>query len=244
VSDIRLALIGMGKMGRALAELGPQSGFSIVARLDERETAGGIKPEALNGAQVAIEFTTPQSAPRNIKDVVAAGCPIVVGTTGWQADAPDVERRVRDKQGAMLVASNFSVGVNIFEQIAAHAARLMANAPGFEAHLVETHHSAKKDAPSGTAIMLQRAVEPALGHPVAVSSVRVGSVPGTHEIIFDGHYEQIRLEHVARDRRVFAEGALLAARWLVARKRSGVFTMRDVLSPASGDAVTSEVDRG
>jgi len=234
MSDIRLALIGMGKMGRTLAELAPGSGFAVVARLDEHETAGGISREALSGAQVAIEFTTPAAAPRNIKDVLSAGCPIVVGTTGWQAEAPSIEAWVREHKGALLAASNFSIGVNVFQQIVARAAELMAQAPGFETHLVETHHSAKKDAPSGTAIMLQRAVEAGLGHPVGVSSIRVGSVPGTHEVIFDTHYEQIRLEHVARDRRVFAEGALVAARWLVSAPRTGVFTMRDVLSSPEG----------
>lgn len=230
MSDIRLALIGLGKMGRTLAELAPASGFAVVSRLDERETTGGISREALNGAQVAIEFTAPAAAPRNIRDVVAAGCPIIVGTTGWQAEAPAIEAWVREHKGALLAASNFSIGVNVFEQIVARAATLMARAPGFETHLVETHHSAKKDAPSGTAIMLQRAVEAGLGHSVGVSSIRVGSVPGTHEVIFDTHYEQIRLEHMARDRRVFAEGALVAARWLASAPRSGVFTMRDVLS--------------
>jgi 4-hydroxy-tetrahydrodipicolinate reductase len=241
MSDIRLALIGMGKMGRILAELAPSSGFTLVSRLDERETAGGISREALNNAQVAIEFSVPAAAPRNIRDVVAAGCPIVVGTTGWQSEAAAVEAWVRDHKGALLAASNFSIGVNIFDQIVARAAELMASAPGFETHLVETHHSAKKDAPSGTAIMLQRSAEAGLGHAVGVSSVRVGSVPGTHEVIFDAHFEQIRLEHVARDRRVFAEGALVAARWLASVPRTGVFTMRDVLSspPPTGSTERS-----
>lgn len=234
MSDIRLALIGMGKMGRAVAELAPRAGFAVVARLDEKETSTGIQPPDLANAQVAIEFTTPAAAPRHIRAVVAAGCPIVVGTTGWQAEAPSIEAFVRDKGGALLAASNFSIGVNIFAQIVARAAELMAKAPGFEAQIVETHHSAKKDAPSGTAIMMEREAAARLGHPVNVSSIRVGSVPGTHELIFDAHYEQIRLEHVARDRRVFAEGALVAARWLVTTGRSGVFSMRDVLAD-SGD---------
>jgi 4-hydroxy-tetrahydrodipicolinate reductase len=229
MSDTRLALIGMGKMGRTLAELAPQAGFEVVARLDEGDTANGITRDALHGAHVAIEFTTPAAAPRNIRDVVAAGCPIVVGTTGWQAEAAAVEAWVREHNGALLAASNFSIGVNIFAQIVARASELMSAAPGFEAHMVETHHSAKKDAPSGTAIMLERAAAAGLGHDVGISSIRVGSVPGTHELIFDAHYEQIRLEHVARDRRVFAEGALFAAHWLLAQARAGIFTMQDAI---------------
>jgi 4-hydroxy-tetrahydrodipicolinate reductase len=133
----------------------------------------------------------------------------------------------------MLTATNFSLGVNIFEQVVAVAARLLGGTPGFEAHLVETHHSAKKDAPSGTAVTLARSASAAWGHDIPITSIRTGSVPGTHEFIFDAPFEQIHLEHIARDRRVFAEGALVAAGWLIGRR--GVFTMRDVLSTSSGD---------
>jgi 4-hydroxy-tetrahydrodipicolinate reductase len=123
--------------------------------------------------------------------------------------------------------------VNIFEQIVAHAAGLLANAPGFEAQIVETHHSAKKDAPSGTANTLGKAASAAWGKEIPITSVRTGSVPGTHEFIFDAPFEQIHLEHVARDRRVFAEGALVAAKWLVGKQ--GIFTMKDVLQPQKAD---------
>jgi 4-hydroxy-tetrahydrodipicolinate reductase len=118
----------------------------------------------------------------------------------------------------------------------AEAARLFAAIPGFDGHMVETHHTAKKDAPSGTAASLARSAERAGGRPLPITSVRVGSVPGTHEVIFDGAFEQVRLVHEARDRRVFAEGALTAARWLVGR--TGVFTMQDVLSSPTADAHT------
>ena len=127
----------------------------------------------------------------------------------------------------MLSAANFSLGVNIFEHILYATGRLMSQAQGFDAHLIETHHTAKKDAPSGTALMLEMAVRRGWGREVPITSVRTGSVPGTHEILFDAPFEQIRLSHVARDRRVFAEGALIAASWLIGRK--GVFTMADVL---------------
>ena len=132
----------------------------------------------------------------------------------------------------MLTAPNFSVGVAIFDRVVAEAARMFAGVEGFDGHLIETHHTAKKDAPSGTAASLAASAERASGLTMPITSVRVGSVPGTHEVVFDGAFEQVRLVHEARDRRVFAEGALAAARWLVGRR--GVFTMQDVLSTPSG----------
>lgn len=227
----KLAIIGMGKMGHAIAELAPARGWDVVARLDEAECSKGITRELLGGADVAVEFTTPAASPANIRAAVTARCPIVVGTTGWGDQMDAVTAFVRENNGALLAASNFSLGVNIFEQIVAYAATLLGRAPGFDAHLIETHHSAKKDAPSGTALMLARAARAGWGRDIPVTSVRTGSVPGTHELVFDAPFEQVRLEHVARDRRVFAEGALVAARWLIGKR--GVFTMRDVLATPS-----------
>jgi 4-hydroxy-tetrahydrodipicolinate reductase len=230
---LKLALIGMGKMGRALEQLAPDRGFDIVAKFDEKEVAGGagITRESLNGADVAVEFTVPDAAVANIEACVAAGCPVVVGTTGWYAQAGSVEKLVAERGGAMLWSPNYSIGVNLFQRLVEHAAELVGTAPGFDVHLVETHHAAKKDAPSGTAGSLARALAQVLGREVPITSVRTGHVPGTHELVFDSPFETIRLEHVARDRRVFAEGALLAARWLVGRQ--GTFSMRDVLGFAS-----------
>ncbi len=225
-----MALIGMGKMGRAIALLAEERDCEIVAQIDPSlPNAASISRETLGSADVAIEFTVPSAAPANIRACLAARCPVVVGTTGWYADLPAITREVEQAGGAMFVAPNFSVGVAIFDRVVSEAARLFAGVPGFEAHLVETHHSAKQDAPSGTAASLARTAELAAGRPLAITSVRVGSVPGTHELIFDAPFEQVRLVHEARDRRVFAEGALVAARWLVGR--TGVFGMQDVLSP-------------
>jgi 4-hydroxy-tetrahydrodipicolinate reductase len=230
MSAKRLAIVGMGKMGHAIAELAAARGWDVVAKLDEPEMKRGLSREMLGGADVAVEFTVPEAAPANIRGLVAAGCPVVVGTTGWYTKYDDIARDVNMSSGAMLTATNFSLGVNIFEQIAANAARLLSRAPGFEAHLVETHHSAKKDAPSGTANTLAKAASEEWGKPIPITSVRTGSVPGTHEFIFDAPFEQIHLEHIARDRRVFAEGALVAAAWLIGKR--GVFTMKDVLGGA------------
>ncbi len=224
----RLALVGMGKMGHAIADLAPSRGWEVVARLDEAEVKRGIARESLNGADVAVEFSVPEAAPSNIRAIVDAGCPVVVGTTGWYQQYDDVTQAVMAKNGALLTATNFSLGVNIFERVAAYAAKLLSAAPGFEAALVETHHSAKKDAPSGTAITLGKAASASWGKEIPTTSVRVGSVPGTHEFVFDAPFEQIHLEHIARDRRVFAEGALVAAGWLIGKR--GIYSMQDVLN--------------
>ena len=231
MSARRLAIVGMGKMGRAIADLAPDRGWEVVARLDQPEVEAGITRESLGGAEVAVEFTVPDAAARNVRAIVGAGCPVVVGTTGWYAERPALAEWVASQHGALLTASNFSVGVAVFEQIVARAAELMSGAGGFDAHLIELHHSAKKDAPSGTALTLGAAAESAWGRPIPVTSVRTGSIPGTHEFIFDAPFETIRLAHVARDRRVFAEGALVAAAWLIGRH--GVFTMKDVLATSA-----------
>jgi len=229
----RLAIVGMGKMGNAIAELAPSRGWDVVARLDEAEMAGTITRATLGNADVAVEFTVPSAAPSNIRAMVAAGCPVVAGTTGWYDQLDAIRRDVNSQNGALLTAANFSIGVNIFERVAELAARLLGHAGGFEAHITETHHSAKKDAPSGTARTLANTASAAWGKEIPITSLRVGSFPGTHELVFDAPFETIHLEHIARDRRVFAEGALAAAAWLIGRR--GVFTMRDVLATPAGN---------
>ena len=233
MSRLRVALIGMGKMGQAIALLAPERGVEIVATIDDASGSKvAITAESLGGAQVAIEFTMPGAAPGNIRACLAAGCPIVVGTTGWYDEMPAIRAEVAAASGALLSAPNFSVGVAVFDRVVAEAARLFAEVPGFDAHMIETHHNQKKDAPSGTAGSLARTAEAAMGRALPITSVRVGSVPGTHEIIFDAPFEQVRLVHEARDRRVFAEGALVAARWLVGK--TGSFGMQDVLTSRQG----------
>jgi 4-hydroxy-tetrahydrodipicolinate reductase len=226
---VRLAVIGDGKMGHAIASLAAEHGFEVVALLGEREVLPrGITKPLLDAADVAVEFTVPKFAAANVRGCIAAGCPVVCGTTGWDAERAKVEAEVRANRGALLWAPNFSIGVHLFARMVEHAARLVRGAnAGFDVRLVETHHNQKLDAPSGTARSLADRAEKAGGKPVPITSVRVGSVPGTHEVIFDGAFEQIRLEHVARDRRVFATGALAAARWLIGKQ--GVFTLDHML---------------
>ncbi len=227
---MRVAVVGAGKMGRAVAALAAERGAQVVAVLGRGDA---ITPASLAGADVAVEFTEPAAAAANARACVAAGCPVVVGTTGWLDALPALRAEVDAAGGRLLWAANFSVGVNAMLAVVAAAARALRDA-GFAAHLVETHHAAKKDAPSGTALALAAAAESGWGAPVATTSVRVGHVPGTHTLLFDAPFEQVRLTHEARDRRVFAEGALVAARWLAAARGPGVYTMQDVLAPGAG----------
>lgn len=229
-TPIRVALVGMGRMGRALDALAPERGCEIVARLDAPEMARGLSRADLGDAQVAIEFTTPDTALSNAEALLALGCPVVIGTTGWNAQLPRLEHAVQTCAQSALWAPNFSVGVQLFLAIAEDVAKRARDLAGFDVHVVETHHTAKKDAPSGTGIAIGERLESGLGRAVPISSIRVGSVPGTHEVILDAAFEQISLTHTARDRRVFADGALVAARWLAASRPPAVYTMRDVLT--------------
>jgi len=230
MSGRSIAIIGDGKMGQAIRQLALEKGWNVTAVLGERESAGGsgIDAATLGGAEVAVEFTQPDAAVANITASLRAGVPIVVGTTGWYDALPEVTRIAKESGTGLLWSPNFSLGVNVLIELARYAGTIMRSLEGFDAHIVETHHSRKKDAPSGTAIAIGKAASDTLDRPIPTTSVRTGSVPGTHELIFDGAFEQLSLTHVARDRRVFAEGALQAADWLIGKK--GVFTMRDVLN--------------
>jgi 4-hydroxy-tetrahydrodipicolinate reductase len=230
MSQRTIAIIGDGKMGQAIRELAQAKGWKVAALIGERESAGGsgISRSALGNADVAVEFTEPKAAVANISAALRAGVPVVAGTTGWYEQLPAVTKVANEAGTALLWSPNFSLGVNVLIELARYAGTLMRPLEEFDAHIVETHHSKKKDAPSGTAVAIAKAASEALKRAIPTTSVRTGSVPGTHELIFDGLYEQLSLAHVARDRRVFAEGALAAADWLVGKK--GVFTMRDVLS--------------
>jgi 4-hydroxy-tetrahydrodipicolinate reductase len=229
MSSRSIAIIGDGKMGQAIRQLAIEKGWKVSAILGETDSAkgGGITATTLGKADVAVEFTQPDAAVANVVASLRAGVPVVVGTTGWYDALPEVTRVAKETGTGLLWSPNFSLGVNVLIELARYAGTLMKSLEGFDAHIVETHHSKKKDAPSGTAIAIGKAASDALDRPIPTTSVRTGSVPGTHELIFDGAFEQLSLTHVARDRRVFAEGALQAAGWLIGKK--GVFTMRDVL---------------
>ena len=223
-----IALIGYGRMGRAIDALASDCGCVVVARLGSADADAGIESGALDGAAVALDFTNPASAPDNVVRLARRGVSVVVGTTGWNASLAEVRSLVEAAGAGVVHAPNCSPGVNLFLAAVERVAPLFASRGDFGAWIHETHHARKRDAPSGTAVVLEAALR-ASGYAgdVDVSSTRAGYVPGTHTVGFDAVFDTITLTHVARDRATFARGALEAARWI--RGRRGWFGMRDVL---------------
>ena len=227
---MNLAIIGYGKMGHMIEALAPSVGFTVCARVDSKSNANGVAlaKKSLNGAQVAIEFTQPGTAPANIERLAAAGVNIVCGTTGWHAELPRLRATIDAAKVSLVWSRNFSVGVNIFTRVVNEAARLLEAQPDFGAWAWELHHAAKKDAPSGTLLQLVEGMQRSgYTRPVSVSSSRAGNHPGEHEIGFDSLSDTITLRHSARNREGFARGALLAAKWGMGRR--GVYEFSDVL---------------
>lgn len=227
---INLALLGYGKMGKALGELAPLRGFQVrlVLDIDANRDGRGITRESFQGVDVALDFTAPDAVLQNVRGVAALGVNLVVGTTGWQDRREEVRRLVEAAGVGMVYAANFSIGVNLYYRLARAAAEAFAGFPMYDPYLTEAHHKTKRDAPSGTALEIQRQIQPALsGRVVPVTSLRAGYIPGTHELGFDSEADTIVLRHTVRSRQGFAEGALLAARWVVGRK--GLFSFAEVL---------------
>jgi 4-hydroxy-tetrahydrodipicolinate reductase len=234
---MKIAIIGYGKMGHEIEALAREQGDVIAGTYDIDDP---IRPEMLAGADMCIEFSTPEAVLSNIRTAIEAKRDIVVGTTGWYAHLPEIRNAVKDS--GVLYSSNFSVGMNIFFRLVKRAAELMNNAPGYDPYIHEIHHRQKVDSPSGTALTLagilvkgmdrkkeilakppDGKIAPDMLH---VSSTRAGTASGTHTVGFDSDADLIELTHVARNRRGFALGALTAARWL--RGRKGIYTMDDV----------------
>ena len=216
---MQIAIVGNGKMGRAVASLAQERGH-IVRVIGREENAGGaaLTRERLAGVDVAIEFTRPDAVIRNLERLIDAGVPTVTGTTGWTDDLPRIERLVRSRGGALLYSANFSIGVHLFLRAARELAALFATHSEFGAFILEEHHAEKRDAPSGTATLLRaKAREADPSRDFSIASVRAGSIPGNHELTYDGPHETVSLRHVARGRGGFAAGALAAAEWLPGR---------------------------
>ncbi|MBI3400676.1 MAG: dihydrodipicolinate reductase [Acidobacteria bacterium] len=227
---MRILLVGHGKMGRMVEALAEEYGCDVAGVLDPLSPrhGGGPDADAWNGVDVAIDFTTPDSVMQNAPVLARRRINLVIGTTGWAAHDAALRKVVADAGSGIVVAPNFSTGVVLFEAVVAHAAKLFAPHQEFGAFLHEAHHSAKKDAPSGTAISLKRAMEQSgFPRPIDVSSTRAGSIPGTHTVGFDGPAETVTLTHAARDRTAFARGALTAAKWINGKR--GWYSMKDVL---------------
>ena len=227
---MRIMLVGHGKMGRMVESLAGEFGCEVAGVIDPQDPSGHDGPESdrWRGVDVAIDFTSPDAVVKNVPVLARRGISVVIGTTGWQKDEAAVRQAVADTGVGIVAAANFSAGVVLFEAIVARAAALFGPHGEFGAWLHEAHHHTKKDAPSGTALMLKRAMEQAgFPRPIDVSSTRAGFIPGVHTIGFDGPADTITLTHTARDRSAFARGALLAAKWVVGRR--GWFDMHDVL---------------
>ncbi len=231
---MRLAIVGNGKMGRTVAALAEEWGHTVQI-IGREENVGGaaLTRERLAGADAAIEFTRPDVVVTNLERLIEAGIPTVTGTTGWAAELPRIARLVEAKRGALLYAANFSAGVHLFLRAARDLATRFAGRPEFDSFILEEHHAAKVDAPSGTAVALRgklREADPAREFPI--TSVRAGSIPGTHMVTYDGPHDTVVLSHVARSRRGFAAGAVAAAEWLPGRP--GVHDFEEMLFGGSG----------
>jgi len=220
---MRLLLVGFGRMGKLVEELARDEGHVISGRI-VGATAAADWPDA----DVAIDFSTADAVRTNLPRLAERGTNLVIGTTGWHGYEAEL-RTTADRAGIGVVASaNFSIGVNVFAMLAAEAGRLMQARGEYGAWIHELHHAAKKDAPSGTALLLRDMLAAAgFSREVDVASTRAGSIPGTHVIGFDGPSDTIELTHTARDRRGFAKGALVAATWIHGRR--GWYSMADVL---------------
>jgi len=231
---MRILLVGHGKMGRMVESLAAGYGCEVAGVIDDQSPAHGGGPDAdrWKGVDVAVDFTTPDAVMSNAPVLARRGINLIIGTTGWAKHEPELRQIVVDAGVGIVVAPNFSTGVVLFEAIVAQAAKLFAPQQDFGAFLHEAHHAAKKDAPSGTALLLARTMEQSgFPRPIDVSATRAGFIPGTHTVGFDGPAETITLSHVARDRTAFARGALTAARWVQGKR--GWYTMRDVLGVQS-----------
>jgi 4-hydroxy-tetrahydrodipicolinate reductase len=227
---MKIAIVGYGKMGHIIDRLAEERGIEVGPKLDEFNNANfeAITPANFAGVDVAIDFSTPATVVPNIERLAPLGVNLVVGTTGWQEHMPRVKSIVEGQGIGLVWSPNYSVGVNAFFRIVEEAAKLLANESAYEAWAWEIHHSAKKDAPSGTLLKLVNDMRAAGYHrPIDTAANRAGKIPGTHEIGFDSAADTITLRHTARSREGFAMGALQAAEWIAGKK--GFYEFADIL---------------
>ncbi|HJU41435.1 MAG TPA: dihydrodipicolinate reductase C-terminal domain-containing protein [Vicinamibacterales bacterium] len=225
---MRVLLLGHGRMGTLVESLAPSYDATIAGVIDEHSGERAIADGNFGDVDVAIDFTLADAVPKNLPQLAQRRINVVIGTTGWQAHEAALRDVAKQAGIGVLAASNFSLGMNVFALAVEEASRQFARHPEFGAWIHEAHHIMKKDAPSGTALTLKAGMEKAgYSRAIDVSSTRVGSVPGTHTVGFDGPSETIEFTHTVRDRAVFARGALTAAKWLVGKQ--GWFSIRDIL---------------
>lgn len=237
--NLRLALIGYGKMGKAIEEIAIQRGHSIGIRIDF-DNLSDFKKENISAIDAAIEFTSPHSAFENVKKCLEWNVPVICGSTGWTDKLDEMKKICESQNGAFIYSSNFSVGVNIFFEVNKKLASLMEGHTDYEVILEETHHTQKKDAPSGTAITLaeqilekikrkKRWINEISDHPedLEIISQRIDPAPGTHSVRYSSAIDNIEIIHTAHSRKGFALGAVIAAEFIQGKK--GIYTMKDVL---------------
>lgn len=231
---MKIALLGYGKMGKVIERIALERGHEIVLRKSSQDSF-----EGLANADVAIDFSVPDSAVRNISECFDTNIPVVSGTTGWLEKYNEIVTLCNAKNGAFIYGSNFSLGVNIFFELNDYLAKMMANIEQYKVSMEEIHHTQKLDAPSGTAISLAEGIienskyeswtldEPK-DNQIHIDAKRIENIPGTHSIFYDSIVDQIEIKHTAHNREGFALGAVIAAEWLADKK--GIYTMKDVLS--------------
>jgi 4-hydroxy-tetrahydrodipicolinate reductase len=230
---MKIALLGYGKMGKVIEKIAKERGHEIILRKTSATSYKGIE-----NADVAIDFSIPDAAVPNISACLNAGIPIICGTTGWLEHYDDMVTLCNEKKGAFLYGSNFSLGVNLFFELNAHLAKMMAKFNTYKVSMEEIHHTQKLDAPSGTAITLAKGIientnytswtlDKAKAQEIHIDAKRIENVPGTHSVFYNSEVDLIEIKHVAHNREGFAIGSVFAAEWIIGKK--GVFSMKDVL---------------
>ena len=238
-SKMKIALVGYGKMGKMIEQIAIKRGHSIVSVIDKNATKADW--EALSKADVAIEFSKPDTAVENIKRCFDLNVPVVVGTTGWYDHQEEIKHLANSKQKTILAATNFSIGVNLFFHINKILAQAMENLPEYNVEIEETHHTQKLDAPSGTAITIAQGILAELSRKqkwaladdsktdsdLSIQAFRIDDVPGTHSVKYTSDIDDIEIKHTAHSRSGFAIGAVIAAEWLPGKQ--GYFSMSDLI---------------
>lgn len=230
---MKIALLGYGKMGQTIERIALERGHEIVLKKDEFNTY-----EGLSNADVAIDFSIPAVAVENISNCFYANVPVISGTTGWLERYDEMAALCKEKNGAFISSSNFSLGVNLFFGLNEYLAKMMSKFGSYSVEMEEIHHTQKLDAPSGTAISLAKGViensdytnwtlEEAKENQIHIEAVRTENVPGTHTVTYNSEVDTIEIKHTAHNRDGFALGAVIAAEWIVGKH--GIFTMKDVL---------------
>lgn len=231
---MKIALLGYGKMGKEIERIALERGHEIVLRKTEDNDFSGLE-----NADVAIDFSIPAAAVENISTCFNHNVPVISGTTGWLENYGQMVELCKEKNGAFLYGSNFSVGVNLFFELNSYLARLMSRVNEYHVSMEEIHHTQKLDAPSGTAISLAEGIfketdykewtmDEAAQHQIHIEAKRIADVPGTHSVYYRSSVDEIEIKHTAFSRQGFALGAVVAAEWI--QNKKGIFSMKDVLS--------------